>query len=120
VPRIAELVDDQQLASGKLRLKPQEPFLVACLQKLVHERDGRHEADGEASLAGGKPESESHMALAGAAAAERDNVLAAQDGRITSLISSRRISLPRNGSRVGLRIVLFEACSAFTRVAACA
>jgi hypothetical protein len=28
-------------------------------------------------------------------------------------------SLPRYGSRVGLRIVLFEACSAFTRVAAC-
>src|SRR5450830_1735719 len=33
--------------------------------------------------------------------------------------SPRRISLPRNGSRVGLRIVLFEAYSAFTRVAAC-
>jgi hypothetical protein len=30
-----------------------------------------------------------------------------------------RISLPRNGSRVGLRNVLFEACSAFTRVTAC-
>ena len=30
-----------------------------------------------------------------------------------------RVSLPRNESRVGLRIVLFEACSAFTRVAAC-
>src|ERR1700747_2259974 len=30
-----------------------------------------------------------------------------------------RISLPRKGCRVGLRIVLFEACSAFTRVAAC-
>jgi hypothetical protein len=40
-------------------------------------------------------------------------------GRITSLISSRRIRLPRYGSRVGLHIVLFEACSAFTRVAAC-
>src|SRR5665648_296462 len=33
--------------------------------------------------------------------------------------SPSRISLPRYGSRVGLRIVLFEACSAFTRVAAC-
>ena len=33
--------------------------------------------------------------------------------------SSSRISLPRKGSRVGLRIVLFEACSAFTRVTAC-
>jgi len=32
---------------------------------------------------------------------------------------SSDISLPRNGSRVGLRIDLFEACSAFTRVTAC-
>jgi hypothetical protein len=39
--------------------------------------------------------------------------------RIVSLISSRRISLPRKGCRVDLRIVLFEACSAFTRVTAC-
>ena len=30
-----------------------------------------------------------------------------------------RISLPRYGGRVGLHIVLFGACSAFTRVAAC-
>src|SRR5438094_9967088 len=29
------------------------------------------------------------------------------------------VSLPRYGIRVGLRIVLFEACSAFTRVTAC-
>jgi len=36
-----------------------------------------------------------------------------------SLISPRRISLPRKGHRVGLHIDLFEACSAFTRVAAC-
>src|SRR2546425_10394646 len=33
--------------------------------------------------------------------------------------SPNRISLPRKGHRVGLRIVLFEACSAFTHVAAC-
>jgi hypothetical protein len=39
--------------------------------------------------------------------------------RIASIISSRRISLPRKGCRVDLRIVLFEDCSAFTRVAAC-
>ena len=43
----------------------------------------------------------------------------AASGRIASLISSRRIRLPRKGCRVGLRIVLFEDCSAFTRVAAC-
>jgi hypothetical protein len=30
-----------------------------------------------------------------------------------------RVSLPRKGCRVGLRIVRFEACSAFTHVAAC-
>jgi len=33
--------------------------------------------------------------------------------------SPSRISLPRKGRRIGLHIVLFEACSAFTRVAAC-
>src|SRR6266478_8929837 len=33
--------------------------------------------------------------------------------------SPLRVSLPRYGRRVGLRIVLFEACSAFTRVTAC-
>src|SRR3979409_1453530 len=33
--------------------------------------------------------------------------------------SPSRVSLPRKVHRVGLRIVLFEACSAFTRVAAC-
>jgi hypothetical protein len=43
----------------------------------------------------------------------------AADGRIASLIQPSRISLPRKGCRVGLRIVLFEACSAFTRVTAC-
>src|SRR6476619_2275846 len=36
-----------------------------------------------------------------------------------ALLSPSRISLPRNGCRVGLRIVLFEDCSAFTRVTAC-
>src|ERR1700738_5487628 len=37
----------------------------------------------------------------------------------SSLISPGRISLPRKGCRVGLHIVLFEDCSAFTHVAAC-
>src|SRR5580693_4609767 len=37
----------------------------------------------------------------------------------SSLISPRRISLPRFHCRVGLHTVLFEVCSAFTRVAAC-
>jgi hypothetical protein len=40
-------------------------------------------------------------------------------GSTASLIPPSPISLPRNGSRVGLCIVLFEVCSAFTRVTAC-
>src|ERR1700746_2804873 len=35
------------------------------------------------------------------------------------LTSPNRSSLPQFGGRVGLHIDLFEACSAFTRVAAC-
>src|SRR5208337_4418251 len=40
------------------------------------------------------------------------------DWASSSLTSPSRISLPRNCSRVGLHIDLFEACSAFTHVAA--
>src|SRR5580698_8621880 len=40
------------------------------------------------------------------------------DWASSSLISPSRVSLPRDCGRVGLHIVLFEACSAFTRVAA--
>src|SRR5262249_12426408 len=37
----------------------------------------------------------------------------------SSLVSPSRVSLPRFHCRVGLHIVLFEVCSAFTHVAAC-
>src|SRR5882757_2295231 len=40
-------------------------------------------------------------------------------GRTLRSASPSRISRPRKGCRVGLRIVLFEDCSAFTRVTAC-
>src|SRR5713101_2702126 len=40
-------------------------------------------------------------------------------GLTVSLTQPNRINLPRKGYRVGLRIDLFEACSAFTRVTAC-
>ena len=43
----------------------------------------------------------------------------AADGRPRSSYSSIRVSLPRNHYLVGLHIVLFEVCSAFTHVAAC-
>jgi len=38
---------------------------------------------------------------------------------VVSLVSPNRVSLPRFHVRIGLHIVLFEACSAFTCVAAC-
>jgi len=41
------------------------------------------------------------------------------NGRHCLAHPSRHVSLPRIGGRVGPRIVLFEVCSAFTRVAAC-
>src|SRR5204862_4662547 len=37
----------------------------------------------------------------------------------SSLVSPNRVSLPRFHVRIGLHIVLFEPCSAFTCVAAC-
>src|ERR1700738_5342906 len=37
----------------------------------------------------------------------------------SSLVSPNRVSLLRFHLRIGLHIVLFEACSPFTRVAAC-
>ena len=40
-------------------------------------------------------------------------------GRTLRSASPSRISLPRKGHRVGLRIGIFEACLAFTRVTAC-
>src|SRR5258707_7854497 len=43
----------------------------------------------------------------------------AAPGRPYFAHSPSRVRLPRKGRRVGLRIVLFEACSAFTRVTAC-
>jgi hypothetical protein len=42
-----------------------------------------------------------------------------QMGRLVAQTCPIHISLPRFHYRVGLHIVLFEVCSAFTRVAAC-
>ncbi|SJM33894.1 hypothetical protein BQ8482_380077 [Mesorhizobium delmotii] len=44
---------------------------------------------------------------------------AAKVGSIVAHTHPFRVSLPHNGWWVGLHIVLFEACSAFTHVAAC-
>jgi cobalamin biosynthesis protein CbiD len=54
-----------------------------------------------------------------AAAAAKAAFSALVTGDFPDPASPSRVSLPRYGGRVGLRIVLFEVCSAFTRVTAC-
>ena len=65
--------------AGHLLLQAQQPAFVAGLHQLVDQGGGGGEADGEALLAGGQPEAQGDMGLAGAAGAEGDDVLAPLD-----------------------------------------
>ncbi len=65
--------------AGHLLLEAQQPTLVAGFHQLVDQGGGGGEADRHALLAGGQPEAEGHMGLAGAARAEGDDVLAPVD-----------------------------------------
>ena len=85
----AKFVDNQQLVFGQLLLEAQQAFLVPGLDQLVDQGRRRDKADGEAFLAGGQTEAEGDMGLAGAAVAERDDVLAAIDGASRRLARSR-------------------------------
>ena len=73
----AEFVDDQQAVFSQLLLEAQQAFLVSGLHQLVNQGGGRGEAHREPLLAGCQTKAESDMGLAGAAVAERDDVLAA-------------------------------------------
>jgi hypothetical protein len=64
---VAKFVDDQQLVAGDLALQAQQPLLVASLDQFVDQGGGGGEADREALLAGGQPQAEGNMGLAGAA-----------------------------------------------------
>ena len=61
----AKLVDDEQLESGQLLLEVEQSPLVPGLDQLVDQRGGRGEADRQSPLAGGEPQTEGHMGLAG-------------------------------------------------------
>ena len=61
----AQLVDDEQLEAGKSLLEVEQPSLVLGLDQLVDQRGGRGEADRQSPLAGGEPQTEGHMGLAG-------------------------------------------------------
>ena len=71
----AELVDDEQLESGKLLLEVEQPSLVPGLDQLVDQRGGGGEADRQPPLAGGESQAEGHMGLAGPTVADSDDVL---------------------------------------------
>ena len=73
----AGFVDDQQAVFSQLLLEAQQAFLVSGLHQLVNQGGGRGEAHREPLLAGCQTKAESDMGLAGAAVAERDDVLAA-------------------------------------------
>ncbi len=64
---------------GELLLEAEQALLIARLHELVDEGGGGGEADAETLLTSGQPETESDVGLAGAAVAERDDVLAALD-----------------------------------------
>ena len=69
------LVDDEQLESGQLLLEVEQPSLVPGLDQLVDQRCGGGEADRQPPLAGGEPQAEGQMGLAGTAVADGDDVL---------------------------------------------
>ena len=60
-------------------LEAQKPLLVARLHELMDKPGGGRKSHGHAALAGGEAESQGDVALACAAVAKRDDVLAPQD-----------------------------------------
>ena len=61
--------------TGQLLLEVEQPSLVPGLNQLVDQRGGRGEADRQSPLAGGEPQAEGHVGLAGPAVADGDDVL---------------------------------------------
>ena len=87
----AEFVDDQKLVGGELLLEPQQLLVIAGLDELVDQCGGGDEADREALLAGRQAETEGDVGLAGAAVAERDEVLAALDVLAAGQLQDQRL-----------------------------
>ena len=75
----AELVYDQELQSGEPLLQVQQPHLVPCLHKLVHQGRSSGEANRQSLLAGGESESQGDVRLAGSAVAYGYDVLTTLD-----------------------------------------
>ena len=72
----AEFVYDQQLQAREPLLQVQQPHLVPCLHKLVHQGQRSGEAHCQSLLAGGKPQAQRDVRLAGFTVAYGDGVLA--------------------------------------------
>ena len=87
----AEFVDDQKLVGGELLLEPQQLLVIAGLDEFVDQCGGGDEADREALLAGRQAETEGDVGLAGAAVAERDEVLAALDVLAAGQLQDQRL-----------------------------
>lgn len=83
---IAKVVDDQQPSDLQLPLQSEQTLLVPCLHQLMHQLGRGCEHDVELPLAGCQAEAQGDIALAGAAVAKGDDVLAPQD-----LLAARQI-----------------------------
>jgi hypothetical protein len=77
LPGISKRVDNQELVSGELPLQAKQLFIVTSLQQFIDESRGGAEANRQPLLAGRETEPETDGRLAGAAVADRDDVLPA-------------------------------------------
>ena len=111
-----EFVDDQQLVSGHLLLETKQAALVTGLHHLADQGRGCGEADGQSPLAGGQPEPQGDMGLAGAGRTSvilpgvwdlrhRSPIRIIRDAAISSVLSApsgmRDVIISSSISRIG-------------------
>src|SRR5262249_59796460 len=97
---IGKLVDGEELVSGELPLQAKQTLLVASIQQFMDESRGGVEANRQPLLAGRETEPESDVRLAGAAIADRDDVLPAAHILRAGELQNEGLVERRNGSEV--------------------
>ena len=97
---VAKLVDDQQLHGLQVALELEKTPFITSLRQLVHQGRRSGERNGEALLAGGQPQGQGDMGLAGAAVAECDDVLPAQDELAAPQLQHQHLVEARDGGEV--------------------
>ena len=83
----AEFIDNEQLETGQLLLKVQQPSLIPGLDQLVDQCGGGGKADRQPPLTGGKSQTEGDVSLAGATIPDGDDILVVFGSRLLWYIS---------------------------------